>query len=159
MKTALKQKKHSFRFFYLATSNCNIPELRVVVLRDYDSKKKEFTIYSDARSQKVLSLENNKNVKPYNSIIKYKNIQHAICKVITNNNIIFSHFHPTMTEHFLKNYDSIINNIQEYRKENNKCTLNTTIYRMETYIDYDSLEKKLSELIKTLNGNKKTKTH
>tara|TARA_B100000767_G_scaffold275723_1_gene314667 strand:+ start:2871 stop:3407 length:537 start_codon:yes stop_codon:yes gene_type:complete len=60
---ALNEKKHSFRFFNLATSNSNIPELRVVVLRDYDSKKKEFTIYTDARSQKVLSLENNKNVE------------------------------------------------------------------------------------------------
>ena len=100
-------------------------------------------------------LENNGNIKPYNSIIKYKNIQHAIYYVINNNNSIFSHFYPTMTEHFLKNYDSIINNIQEYRKENDKCTLNTNIYRMETYIDYDSLEKKISELFKTLNGDKK----
>ena len=67
----------------------------------------------------------------------------------------FSHFHPTMTEHFLKNYDSIMNNIQEYRKENDKCTLNTTIYRMETNIDYDSLEKILSDLFNTLNDDKK----
>ena len=62
-KSSLNQKKHSFRFFNLATSNNNIPELRVVVLRDYDPEKKQFTIYTDSRSQKVLSLENNKNVE------------------------------------------------------------------------------------------------
>lgn len=89
---ALKQKKHSFRFFYLATSNCNIPELRVVVLRDYDSKKKEFTIYSDARSQKVLSLENNKNVELlFYDPKKLTQIRvQATCILMTEDNYLFN---------------------------------------------------------------------
>ena len=89
---ASKQKKHSFRFFYLATSNCNIPELRVVVLRDYDSKKKEFTIYSDARSQKVLSLENNKNVELlFYDPKKLTQIRvQATCILMTEDNYLFN---------------------------------------------------------------------
>jgi pyridoxamine 5'-phosphate oxidase len=55
---AKTDKKHPFRFFTLATvSPEGLPKTRMVVLRDFDSQKLEFTIYADARSQKVIDLQ------------------------------------------------------------------------------------------------------
>ena len=39
-------------------------------------------------------------------------------------------------------------------KKCDKCTLNTNIYRMETYIDYDTLIQNLKKIFNTLNSNK-----
>jgi len=57
--SALIQKKHSYRFFTLGTSNISKPEIRTVILRDFNSKNLQFTIFTDSRSSKVLSLKNN----------------------------------------------------------------------------------------------------
>ena len=55
---ANNDKKHPFRYFTLATINKKgRAKARMVVLRNYDSKTKEFTIYTDARSQKVSDLK------------------------------------------------------------------------------------------------------
>ena len=54
---AKNDKKHPFRYFTLATvNNKGRAKGRMVVLRNYNSKTKEFTIYTDARSQKVNDL-------------------------------------------------------------------------------------------------------
>ena len=60
---ALSQKKHPYRFFVLGTTSDSRPELRTVVLRDYNPESMEFTIYTDARSSKVSSLNNNEAVE------------------------------------------------------------------------------------------------
>lgn len=50
-------KKHPFRFFYLATiGNDGRPSLRTVVLRDFDSETLFFSIFTDLRSKKVKEL-------------------------------------------------------------------------------------------------------
>jgi len=96
----------------------------------------------------------NKNIIPYNNILRYKNFEHAIYKIITKKMEVFSHFYPIIIELFLKNYNSILEKINEYKKKCDKCTLNTNIYRMETYIDYDTLIQNLKNLFNTLNSNK-----
>ena len=96
----------------------------------------------------------NKNIIPYNNILRYKNFEHAIYKIITKKMEVFSHFYPIIIELFLKNYNSILEKINEYKKKCDKCTLNTNIYRMETYIDYDTLIQNLKKLFNTLNSNK-----
>ncbi|RPG59696.1 MAG: hypothetical protein CBD95_000545 [Flavobacteriales bacterium TMED235] len=59
---ALKYKKHPFRFFTLATQTQNGKiNLRTVVLRDFDSEKMHFNIFTDARSKKTNELKQNNN--------------------------------------------------------------------------------------------------
>lgn len=60
---ALTQRKHPYRFFVLGTVSNSRPELRTVVLRDYNPDSMEFTIYTDARSSKVYSLNKNESVE------------------------------------------------------------------------------------------------
>lgn len=57
---AKSKKNHSYRYFVLGTVNeKGSPELRTVVLRGFDAEKMQFVIYTDARTVKVNSLENN----------------------------------------------------------------------------------------------------
>jgi len=57
---ALKHKKHPFRFFTLATlQKEGGPNLRTVVLRDFDPDQFLFTLFTDKRSKKVQQLEEN----------------------------------------------------------------------------------------------------
>ncbi|MFQ3341503.1 MAG: pyridoxamine 5'-phosphate oxidase [Flavobacteriaceae bacterium] len=51
-------KKHSFRFFTLATiASDGRPHLRTVVLRDFNAKDFTFTVFTDLRSQKIKELD------------------------------------------------------------------------------------------------------
>jgi len=64
LKAALKNKKHAFRYFTLATQAAgNVPHLRTVVLRDFNSDKLQFTIFTDSRSAKVAELKENDNAQ------------------------------------------------------------------------------------------------
>ena len=56
---SLTQKKHPFRFFVLGTIQSSKPELRTVVLRDFNPSTMEFSIYTDERSNKVVELKDN----------------------------------------------------------------------------------------------------
>jgi pyridoxamine 5'-phosphate oxidase len=64
LRAALKHKKHSFRFFTLATSSTESgSHLRTVVLRDFDPEQMQFTIFTDSRSKKVAELNRNANAQ------------------------------------------------------------------------------------------------
>ena len=57
------QKKHPFRYFVLSTfSSSSGVEARTVVLRDFNSESVHFTIYTDERSKKLKSLQEDKRV-------------------------------------------------------------------------------------------------
>jgi len=57
---APKYSKHVFRYPVLATvSQAGYPEMRTVVLRAFDPKTMQFTIFTDSRSNKIKSLNNN----------------------------------------------------------------------------------------------------
>tara|TARA_B100000767_G_scaffold275683_1_gene314274 strand:+ start:7254 stop:7793 length:540 start_codon:yes stop_codon:yes gene_type:complete len=58
----LRNKKHPYRFFTLATSYNNMPSIRIVVLRDFNFDTMDFTIYTDARSSKIFSIKNNAKI-------------------------------------------------------------------------------------------------
>ncbi|MGA1030338.1 MAG: pyridoxamine 5'-phosphate oxidase family protein [Flavobacteriaceae bacterium] len=61
---AKNDKKHPFRYFTLATVNAEgLPKTRMVVLRDFDVQHFTFTLYTDARSNKVKDLQHQKNVQ------------------------------------------------------------------------------------------------
>ena len=63
IKTKTK-KNHPFRFFTLATTDPQgQAEARMVVLRKFDAKHFEFTIYTDLRTPKIASIEHNPAVE------------------------------------------------------------------------------------------------
>jgi len=61
---ALNHKKHPFRYFTLASiSENDTPNLRTVVLREFNANKFQLTIFTDERSKKVEEFKSNKNGK------------------------------------------------------------------------------------------------
>ena len=61
---ALNHKKHPFRYFTLASISENgTPNLRTVVLREFNANKFQLSIFTDARSKKVEELKLNQNGK------------------------------------------------------------------------------------------------
>ena len=61
---ALNHKKHPFRYFTLASiSENDTPNLRTVVLREFNANKFQLSIFTDARSKKVKELKLNQNGK------------------------------------------------------------------------------------------------
>ncbi len=46
-------RRHPFRFFTLGTIGAQHPELRTVVLRDFDNQEKKLYLYTDSRTPKV----------------------------------------------------------------------------------------------------------
>jgi general stress protein 26 len=64
LKSALKHKKHPFRYFTLSTLSLNgAPQSRTVVLRDFDSENLILTIFTDSRSKKVEELKEDKRAE------------------------------------------------------------------------------------------------
>jgi ubiquitin-conjugating enzyme E2 Z len=86
---------------------------------------------------------------PYQKTIEYKNIDFAICDLINRSKINkipthFEIFYPFMKQHFLTNYDTILNFVRN--KANSTESISTQvvhIYKMRTEINYTNLEKKL----------------
>lgn len=87
----------------------------------------------------------------YNSILKFKNMEVAIINMLTNEDIVllFSDFTQVMYEHFLKNFNTILNivdkEIEEQTINNNSDTniISTAVYQMNIRINYKDLKKKL----------------
>jgi ubiquitin-conjugating enzyme E2 Z len=81
--------------------------------------------------------------EPYQKSIEFMNIDFAICDMICQRNIPepFSMFYPFMKEHFLQNYEKIMEIIKTKNGEIKKTFVN--IYRMITEINYVRLEEKM----------------
>ena len=63
---ALNHKKHPFRYFTLASiSENDTPNLRTVVLREFNANKFQLSIFTDARSKKV-----EKDSKKANKVVR-----------------------------------------------------------------------------------------
>ena len=94
---------------------------------------------------------NNKEVKIYESVIDYANIDIAICDIVSKKKPVycdfFENFYPFVKENFIKNYDKILEFAEnKYKGEFNK-TLNikTGLYNMNVTIDYEKVIHKLKE--------------
>ena len=59
----------------------------------------------------------NKDTKPYDSIIEYANIDIAICDIVNKKKSVygefFDYFYPFVKENFIKNYDKILEFIED----------------------------------------------
>ena len=103
---AINEKNHPFKTFVLSTIERNEPKSRSVILRGFDSKKMNFTIYSDLRSNKIKELNNSSSVQLlfYNSISRFQIIVRAQMINMNSDLKIFN----SLTEHSKKNYTSSI---------------------------------------------------
>ena len=59
---AVKDRKHKYHCFYIATINLKTPKLRTVVLRSVEKDKNTISFHTDLRSQKINDLRLNNNV-------------------------------------------------------------------------------------------------
>ena len=108
--------------------------------------------------------KNNVNVKKYNLLVEYKNIEFSILKqynilekLIENpdiNNLFynFTYFIPKIKDHFIKNKKNIINSIDNLDKlieKNNK--INVCTYNLEYLLDIDNLRKNTINFFNKIN--------
>jgi len=90
----------------------------------------------------------NRDFHIYNQIIEYSNIDIAICDIVCKKvgiyNPFFESFYPFIKEHFLKNYDKILETTKQLFILN-PCPviLRTQIYLMNVNINYEQLINKL----------------
>ena len=111
-----------------------------------------------------------KDVKNYNQIIEYSNLNIAICDMIDKKSNVFlpqfDIFYSVMKERFLINYDKHVEFINEKINNNKSNSINvisTGIYSMHVNVHYISLLKKIStcklnilESTNTVESNNKT---
>jgi ubiquitin-protein ligase len=91
------------------------------------------------------------DMKNYNEIIHYANLDIAVCDIVSKNpnvyNPFFENFYPFIKENFLKNYDKLIE-LSEKKNEEYKGVslhLRTGFYGMNVIINYKNLTEKLKE--------------
>ena len=91
--------------------------------------------------------ENHPDFLNYNKILKYKNFEVAIYKIVTNedNNRIFDLFYDEVEENFNKNLKSIKNQLKEL-KTVDSCIISTSIYNMRINIEYKKLYNKINKI-------------
>jgi ubiquitin-protein ligase len=100
----------------------------------------------------------------YTSIVEYKNIEIAILRMITKNphsfNEKFNVFFPFLKENFVKNTDAITKYLQEKaEKQTAPEKITTSMYSMNTIIDYKKLYSKYVKTSKEITDNSYTFSH
>lgn len=97
--------------------------------------------------------ETSSDFVPYNEIIRFKNIEIAIIKVLKGELIphIVKKFNEEVWDKFLENYDIIANTI---KKKNTSQRISTRLYNMNVKTNYKEVKKQLLELFKSREKNK-----
>ncbi len=85
---------------------------------------------------------NNQYLGVYNKIIEYSNINIAICGMLNRTYLmpVFEPFYTFMVEHFVKNYDKLLEFVCNQESKNYGMG---GIYGLNVYANYTSLHKKL----------------
>lgn len=95
--------------------------------------------------------KNHIDVKQYNKIIQYANIDIAVCDIVRKKPSVFlpffDNFYPFIKENFLKNYDKLLEFAVNKNKEFNSLPneLKTGLYSMKMMANYNILIEKLEE--------------
>jgi hypothetical protein len=91
------------------------------------------------------------DMKPYDEIIQYSNIDIAVCDIIRKKSGIFlpvfENFYPFIKANFLNNYDKLLEFAENKNKEFNLSSkdFRTGFYSMRVTIDYNNLIEKLKQ--------------
>ena len=91
------------------------------------------------------------DLKPYDEIIQYANLDIAVCDIVSKNAGVFmpffQHFYPFIKDNFNKNYDNLIQFAEKKNSEFNGEVKNfkTGFYGMNINVDYNKVIEKLKE--------------
>lgn len=95
----------------------------------------------------------NRDLKNYNEIIEFSNINIAICDIVNKKLDVFLNkfhrFYPVVKEIFLLNYPKYVDFI-ENKKKLSPCRLKTDFYRLDVVIDYEKLLGKIKETLELI---------
>ena len=99
--------------------------------------------------------ENHIDLKNYNEIIDYKNIEIAILRMVLKDSRSFPSqfdiFSPYIRENFIKNKDEIISFLEEKNKKHkSQFKLSTSMYGISVTLDYKNLLQKYSDAAKQI---------
>lgn len=92
-----------------------------------------------------------KDLKPYDEIIEYSNLNIAVCEIIQKKPGVFlpffENFYPFIKENFLKNYDKLIEFSEKKNIEYNMESKihRTCFYGMNVEVNYNNVIEKLKE--------------
>lgn len=91
------------------------------------------------------------DMKPYDEIIQYANLDIAVCDIVSKNETVFmpffEHFYHFIKENFNKNYDKLIEFAEKKNIALNRENKNykTGFYGMNINVDYNKVIEKLKE--------------
>lgn len=87
------------------------------------------------------------DLKNYNKIIEYSNINIAICNIVNKDPAIFKPqfnvFYPIIKNHFITNYEKLIKRCNENIEKHNVEIIQTEMYLLSVLINYPVLLQKL----------------
>lgn len=100
--------------------------------------------------------DNHRDIKSYNEIILFSNIDIAICDIIYKKSYVympfFDNFYPFIKENFIKNYHKILEisdkKNSEFNMESRDFT--THMYSMRVKVDYNKVIEKLKNTMKLI---------
>lgn len=99
------------------------------------------------------------DIKNYNEIIEYSNLNIAVCDIFRKNPDVYMHFfdlfYSFIKEHFHENVDKFIEICEKKNEqfEKKQTLFKTRIYNMNITVDYNTLLEKLQICKKLLNEN------
>ncbi len=99
----------------------------------------------------------NPDVEKYNNIIKYRNFEVAICKVLKKDLLPMKHisFYPIIRNYFETNKDKVIEKVRKdyelYKNKYKSCEFRTRIYGMTCIPKYEHLIKDLKKQLNIIN--------
>lgn len=91
------------------------------------------------------------DIKPYDEIIQYSNLNVAVCDIITKKPGVympfFENFYPFIKENFNKNYEKLLEFAEKKLNDDFKESVNlrTGFYSMNIIIDYEKIIQKLKD--------------
>jgi len=93
--------------------------------------------------------KDNNDMKSYDEIIQYSNIDIAICNIIEKKESVympfFENFYPFVKANFIKNYDKLLEFAEKKNRDFNSetKTFQTRFYSMNIHVNYNKLIEKL----------------
>jgi ubiquitin-conjugating enzyme E2 Z len=103
--------------------------------------------------------KNNPDMKGYDEIIQFANIDIAICDIIEKKKSVyisfFENFYPFVKENFIQNYDKILDFAEKKNMEFNGEVKNfrTNFYSMHVNVDYNLIINRLKQAKEALEQN------
>tara|TARA_B100002051_G_C16661789_1_gene599517 strand:+ start:389 stop:1174 length:786 start_codon:yes stop_codon:yes gene_type:complete len=104
-----------------------------------------------------------RDMKKYNEIISYKNYEVAVIRSLkishdtSNSKKLYEKLAVIMKQHFMKNYNQYITNLNKLHEKykcSDKMVLQTTMYGIKCYIDYEPLKAELKSVYNNFMNSK-----